>query len=207
MNLQQLTGSESEGISTVMGRLLVTLYALAIVAILAPADLFAQGARQIEIRDLEQKDVATPSFSVTTDSERGPRKAISKWLEIRSEYKTAPDWVDEAQFKYFVAFEAKDPRHLPKAAGGSRINVLTGDVTYEDIPKGGHLSTMYLSPSKYFRYGKVIGYRVEVYVSGQLVHGESVPQRRSLPSIGAVSTTSETTARGSKPRRQLISQR
>lgn len=152
-------------------------FLIVVLGFIVPCHLFAQNPskapKQLEIEKLSMKPVATPRFSVSSDTASGKRKSIDKWLEIRSEYRVNAEWVDSAEFRYFVALEQNDPRQLPADVKRNRINVLTGKVVYEDMPRGrSQLSAMFLSPTKYFRYGKVIGFRVEVYVDGNLVSGD-----------------------------------
>ena len=95
-----------------------------------------------------------------------------EWLEIRAEYRTNPTWVEELTCKFYVLMKAKSAEHAPKGSG--QMALLTGEVTYTDIPKGNdHFAHIYLHPVKRFRYGDVQAYAVEFQVNGETVGGKS----------------------------------
>lgn len=129
----------------------------------------AKTPAELTMRDLGVDVLETPRFSVSSDAKAGkPIMNRSQWLEIRSEFRTDKDWIDEAEFKYYLLMDQSNPRMLP--SGAARANILSGKVTYQDIPKHtAHTSTMFLSPVKLMRYGRPLAWRVEVTIGGKPV--------------------------------------
>gem|GEM_PF-5847999 len=109
---------------------------------LIPLDVFSQAKQPmpLTVRDLAVDALETPRFNVNVDAKAGkPILNRSNWLELRTEFRTDKDWIDEAQFKYYLLMDQSNPRMLPE--GAARANILTGEVTYQDIPKHtGHTS-------------------------------------------------------------------
>lgn len=147
---------------------------------LLPGSLFAQGKATpspitqvpLLIGNLDVNSLASPSYSVRTDMAQGRPIGPNKWLEVRADYRSNVEWIDEMTFKYYVLFQSADPRNIP--SGGDKITLITGDVTYTDVIKARqHSSAMFLSPTKHYRYGKVIAFAVQVEVNGKTVAGET----------------------------------
>jgi|GEM_PF-6965981 len=116
------------------------------------------------IRGINVDEVVTPRFDVGNIAPDRPGSANKPWLEVRTDFRVQVTWIDEATFTYFLLFEQQD------SSGGLGTKLLSGVVTYEDLPKHhGHTSTMFLTPNKHARYGKVIAMRVEVTVGGRPV--------------------------------------
>jgi len=129
----------------------------------------AKAPAELTLRDLAVDALETPRFSVSSDAKQGKQiLQRPQWLELRSEFRTDKEWIDEVEFKYYLLMDQADPRALP--SGAARANILTGKVTYQDVPKHTlHTSTMFLSPMKVMRYGKPVAYRVEVTIGGKPV--------------------------------------
>ncbi|MBU1910362.1 MAG: hypothetical protein KJ726_09970, partial [Verrucomicrobia bacterium] len=90
------------------------------------------------------------------------------WFQILTQYDTAPEWMEELTFTYYVLARDKQATQ--------RTQVLfRGEVTYVTIQKGRHMSDMYLHPSTIARYGEVEAMAVLVTFKGQLVAMESQP--------------------------------
>jgi len=175
MNLHQITPLKirrSTGLQVCPNVVLVRfVVCLTVLLLLFPIVGFSQAKTpsELTIRHIEPNALEAPRFSVSTDAEPGteimPR---SQWLELRSEFRTDKDWIDEVEFKYYLLMDQSNARMLPP--GAARANILTGKVTYEDVPKHSrHTSTMFLSPVKLMRYGKPLAWRVEVTIGGKPV--------------------------------------
>lgn len=113
----------------------------------------------VEIRKISGTRVKTPEYRVI-GGQAQPRSR--DWFAITTQYDTAPEWLDELTFSYYVLVQGRTPQQ-PKHS------LLTGEVTYVNIQKGRHLSDMYLHPSTLARYGDVKGVAVVVKQQGRVL--------------------------------------
>ena len=126
---------------------------------------YAGGGQQLKLRGVEAKSTETPEYDVRVRGAGGSNKSKNEWLEVRAEFDTAPRWVDEVTFKYYVLMEARSAEDVPR-----KLNLFTGSVTYVNIPKGNrYRSAIYLDPFTHKRYGKVKSVAVEVVQQGIVV--------------------------------------
>ncbi len=93
-----------------------------------------------------------------------------QWFQIIVDYDTAPDWLDDATFTYYVLVRSKKPE-----AGKNPLTLFKGEVTYRDIERGKHKSDIYLHPSTVSRFGDVERVAVLVNVGGRLVAMDGLP--------------------------------
>lgn len=138
--------------------LAVSLAASLAIAQQPPADV-------VSVKKISGSKVKTPEYRVVSGQAQ-PRSR--DWFAITTQYETAPDWVDELTFTYYVLIRGKTPQQ-PKNT------LLVGDVTYVNIQKGRHLSDMYLHPSTLARYGDVQGVAVIVKQQGKVLTISSEP--------------------------------
>jgi hypothetical protein len=102
--------------------------------------------------------VKTPSYTTSMPRSSSPEQ---EWMQIAVQYDTAPDWLDDIVFQYYVlAMRMEQGRQL--------FSLYRKMVKYSDVAKGrGHWSTVYLRPSTLKRYGDVVAAAVEVQVGGK----------------------------------------
>lgn len=159
-----------------MKRAHVFCLSIAIVAILilpsfniASAQEAAPAGNQVRIRKISPNSkVPTPEYKLLTGQVMSQAR---NWFQVIAEYETAPEWMDDLTFTYYIVTENK--------TGASKFTLFRGEVTYVNIQKGKHKSDMYLHPSTIARYGVV--QRVGVVISSQ----GRVLAMESLPSTGS----------------------
>jgi hypothetical protein len=142
------------------------LAGFAVLVGMAPVSWSQTGAsQQLKLRGVEAKTTETPEYDVRVKGAGGSNQGKGEWLEVRAEFDTAPRWVNEVTFKYYVLMEAKSAEDVPK-----KNNLFTGSVTYVNIPKGNrYRSAIYLDPFTHQRYGQVKAVAVEVVHEGRTV--------------------------------------
>lgn len=114
------------------------------------------GGRQAMIR--------TPRFK-TSVPETSKRPA--EWARISVVYDTAPDWVDELTFRYYVLCSKTEK-------GKTRYSFYRETIRYGDIEKGReHVSALFIHPSAVKRYGPPVAAAVEISLDGQVVAVDS----------------------------------
>lgn len=120
-------------------------------------------SRMIQIREVEARGEPTPEYSYRV---RGSTKNDGKrdWLVARCEFDTAPAWIDEMTFSYYVVLQA-DASNL--APGADTVNLFAGKVTYMNVMRGRHESTMFLDPNTFARYGEYTHVAVVVDINGE----------------------------------------
>lgn len=122
-------------------------------------------ARPISIRGIKGGKASTPQYSLL----KGQAVARTRdWFQILTQYDTAPEWIEELTFTYYVL--ARDKQSAQRAQV-----LFRGEVTYVTIQKGRHMSDMYLHPSTIARYGDVEAMAVLITFKGQMVAMESQP--------------------------------
>ncbi|HBA84958.1 MAG TPA: hypothetical protein DCZ95_12760 [Verrucomicrobia bacterium] len=116
----------------------------------------------VQIRKVTGSKVATPQYQLL----KGQVVARSlDWYQIVAHYETAPDWVDELSFTYYVLVKSK----------AGKFSLFKGDVTYVNIARGRHLSDIYLHPSTLARFGTVERVAVLINSQGRMLAMESLP--------------------------------
>ena len=96
---------------------------------------FGQSAAPVDPSSIKLKVpqpavVSSPEFQILN----GPQKRykLGQWLEVEIAYDTAPEEIDELTFNFVIGVEN---------------NLLDGNVTYINIPKGrDHYAVMYVAP-------------------------------------------------------------
>ncbi len=86
---------------------------------------------------------------------RGARR--KEWALLQIEYETAPEWMDELVFTFYVM--TQDAKR--------EYNYFETTVTYVDIARGDHYACVALPPAAVARYGEPIAFGVEVVADGQ----------------------------------------
>ena len=88
-----------------------------------------------------------------------------KWAMLEVKYETAPDWIDEATFTFFVLCQDTKTKefHLFQTA-----------VSYLDIEKGDHFAAVMLPPNAVKRYGEPVSYAVDITIDGESVAQEAL---------------------------------
>ena len=102
-----------------------------------------------------------------------------KWIVLETKYDTTAKWTDQLTFTWHVLLETKsatekdknDREKLPPYSYFSQT------VTYVNIPRGAHASSVCLQPSYLERYGepKAVGV-VVTDANGKMVAGDSVSE-------------------------------
>lgn len=113
--------------------------------------------------DITSELKETPEFDVRNiQTNRGSKK----WFEISVTYETDPDWVDELEFVYYIFMDTN--------FDDNRQMLLSHTVTYVDIERGRHQSTVYMHPNTYERYvDRVQFIGVEIRYKGRPVRWTS----------------------------------
>jgi len=137
---------------------------------LVPESVMAQGAgaNVLRIRRIEGTMVRTPVYN-TQDTTRSSRQR--QWLQVRTEYETAPDWLSEATFTYYILLRNSRP-----PAGEQEFNLFKGEVTYVNIARTRTgASTVFMHPSSIERFGSVERVAVVITSQGRVIGMESNP--------------------------------
>lgn len=110
--------------------------------------------------------VASPDIDGKVKSP-GRSNRNKKWAMFEVQYDTAPEWIDEATFTFYV---------LCQDAKTKEFHFFQTAVTYLDIAKGDHGAAVLLPPNAVARYGEPISFGVEVSVNGEKAAAQSVGQ-------------------------------
>ena len=108
----------------------------------------------------------TPVFRTATASQASAKQP--DWWRWMVEFETAPDWIDELEFTYYVYMKDQSNK-------GAEM-MFRGTVTYVNVAKGRHYSDMFLHPSTLARMGRVEQVAVVVKAKGAVVATESTAQ-------------------------------
>jgi len=76
------------------------------------------------------------------------------WTKIICKFTNSKDWTDGISFNFSV---------LVQISGGSNYRVLTGGLSYMNVPKGASDAILYLSPNATARFGTPFAASVDVY--------------------------------------------
>lgn len=136
-------------------------------AVAQPAAAPAGGPVPLIIRKISPGRVETPEYQIKKSQFAARTR---QWFQLIVDYDTAPEWIDEAVFTYYVAVKARKPE-----PGKNPITVFKGEVSYINIERGKHKSDIYLHPSTVARFGDVERIAVEVRVGGAVVAREGMP--------------------------------
>ncbi len=155
-----------------MKRARVFCLSIAIIAVLilspfnvASAQEAAPAGNQVKIRKIvPNSKVATPEYKLLTGQVMSQTR---NWFQVIVDYETAPEWMDDLTFTYYIMCENK--------TGATKFTLFRGDVTYVNIAKGKHKSDMYLHPSTIARFGVVQGVGVVISSQGRVLAMESLP--------------------------------
>ena len=116
----------------------------------------------VKIRSLKPVKETTPAFEV----KHGGGSVIAKdWWCARVEFETDAEWTDELEFTTFV--------YVPATPGKAAEVMYRNIVTYVNLPKGRHLSDVFLHPDTFKRVGMPKFVAVVVKVGGRVIATES----------------------------------
>jgi hypothetical protein len=136
---------------------------------IASAQEDAPAGNQVKIRKIAPNSkVATPEYKLLTGQVMSQTR---NWFQVVVDYETAPEWLDDLTFTYYIMCESK--------TGATKFTLFRGDVTYVNVQKGKHKSDMYLHPSTIARFGVVQGVGVVVSSQGRVLAMESLPSTLS----------------------------
>ncbi len=146
---------------------LVAALLCAVVPFEARAQAPAAAQSPLAIRKIAGGKAETPEYQIKKSQFSARTR---QWFQVIVDYDTAPDWLDEATFTYYVLVRAK--RAEP---GRNPLSLFKGEVTYINIERGRHKSDIYLHPSTVARFGDVERVAVVVNVGGRLVAMDGQP--------------------------------
>ena len=134
-----------------------------------PADSRPGDDPVVAIKDLEgigpRARVKTPIYTSNASAGRVPAR---EWGRVQVVYDTAPEWIDELTFQFYVLL-------LKDEKGKRDFTLLKGAVSYQDVARGRkHEAMIFVRPTTLARYGDVIGAAVEVLHNGEVVGVRSV---------------------------------
>lgn len=126
-----------------------------------PAAGAAKGAPVLVIREITGYGPRSLMRSPDAGGSGRGRGTVREWAELRVDFDTAPEWVDEVTFNFYTLHVS----HLTK-----EFTLLKAAVTYVDVARGrGHLAVAYVRPNALARFGEVAGVAVEAVVKGETV--------------------------------------
>lgn len=128
----------------------------------------AEGGDIIRIRKLSGggRPVLEKTPDYKTTAPRGIKPA-GDWAQISLTYDTAPEWIDELTFQYYVMTSKTED-------GKKAFSLFKTTVKYIDIEKGrDHMSAVYLRPGALKRFGSVVAAAVEISVGGKVIADRS----------------------------------
>lgn len=121
----------------------------------------------LAIRKITGGKVETPEYQLKKSQFAARTR---QWFQVIVDYDTAPEWMDEATFTYYVLVRSKKAE-----PGKNPLTLFKGEVTYINIERGRHKSDIYLHPSTVARFGDVERVAVVVNVGGRLVAMDGQP--------------------------------
>ena len=160
-----------------MKRRTLHLFVSFLVLVLCADIVFAQarsapkprgGGQTLRIRSIEglgrKGQVRTPEYKTSFSRSVGKTK---EWQMIEVIYDTAPAWIDELAFNYYVMSAIKEN-------GVLAFSIYRISVRYIDIEKGSdHRSTVFVHPNAVKRYGQVVAIAVEIMQNGKAIDEKS----------------------------------
>jgi len=133
----------------------------------APAQEAAPRSTPLKISKTDAGKAPTPQYEVRKGNNTTRNR---QWFQVVTTFETAPEWIDEATFTYYILVKSKKPE-----PGQASSRMFKGDVTYVNMEKGKHRSDAFLQPSTLLRYGDVERVAVQVQVGGRLVAQDGIP--------------------------------
>lgn len=130
----------------------------------------------INLRGVESEKVGSPDYTVSVRGLRSPPGTSGRveWLRVYAEYDTAPNWIDEITFTFYVVLRG-NADDLPE--GADQSNLFSGSVTYIHVPKARRMvADLFLDPNTLARYGEPTHSAVVVTINGQPAAGQANPQ-------------------------------
>ena len=88
-----------------------------------------------------------------------------KWAMLEVKYETAPDWIDEITFTFYI---------LCQDTKTKEFHFFQTAVSYLDVEKGEHFAAAMLPPSAVKRYGEPISYGVDISIDGESVASKAL---------------------------------
>ncbi len=88
-----------------------------------------------------------------------------KWAMLEVKYETAPEWIDEITFTFYV---------LCQDTKTKEFHFFQTAVSYLDIEKGDHVAAAMLPPNAVKRYGEPISFGVDITIDGENVASKAV---------------------------------
>ncbi len=154
-------------------------FSLSLVTLLFSLGLYAQDedvgepSTFISIRGVKFDTSPTPDFQFNLRGTSTRRDGRRDWLLATTEYDMTLPWLDELTITFYVVLNA-DQRNFPQ--GAPLVNMFTGSVTYQNIKRGRHQSTMFLDPNTLERFGRPSAVAVIYNVGGRPAGGDVQPQ-------------------------------
>lgn len=127
----------------------------------------------ISVRSVRFDAISTPDFQYNVRGVSTRRDGRRDWLQLSTEFDQDLPWLDELTITYYVVLNA-DERNFP--TGAPLVNMFTGSVTYQNIRRGRHRSTMFLDPNTLERFGRPSAVAVVYNVQGRPAGGSVQPQ-------------------------------
>lgn len=149
----------------------ITVLSLVIAAIsISTGTTHGQDSEILRIRRLEGETVRAPQYQ--TRGGQAPRRT-REWLQVRTEFQTAPEWIDEMTFTYYIVLRNRRP-----APGEPEVRLFRGESNYINIARTREgQSTVFLHPSTVERFGELVQVGVVITSGGRVVGMESSPSR------------------------------
>ena len=115
----------------------------------------------LEIKKFKVNKVNTHQL---TKGPRGPGKG-QEWSELTVTFYSKPKWVNEVTIKYFVLMKGKEG------------NILSGEVTYVNVPSGKNVSSLFMHYTTLARYGKIEAVHCELWAKGAVRDKNDWPKK------------------------------
>ncbi len=116
----------------------------------------------VKIRSLKPVKEITPSFEV---KHVNGSTVAKEWWCARVEFDTDAEWTDELEFTTYV--------YVPATPGKTAEVMYRNMVTYVNLPKGRHLTDVFLHPDTFKRVGMPKFVAVVVKAGGRVIATES----------------------------------
>lgn len=103
-----------------------------------------------------------------TQGGRSPGKG-EQWSELTVTFNSKPKWVNEVTVKYFVLMKGKEG------------NILSGEITYVNVPSGKNVSSLFMHYTTLARYGKIEAAYCELWAQGAVrdkIHWPKKPGKK-----------------------------
>jgi hypothetical protein len=124
------------------------------------------GNGDVRIRRLDGAATETPEYELKRQADKAE---IKQWYQLSAYYETTRlEWTDQLDFTYYVLIKTKDAKE-PYA-------LLKGTISYINIERGSHISTMFIAPSTLKRYGAPERIAVVIDSGGRPMAMESRPK-------------------------------